>query len=219
MKKRIKDFILFYIPGLLAFAFNCVCYMGPKPFITPERYIHINSPLDDALPFVPWFLIFYFASFLQWAFYYFGINNLNNEETYRVFSGEMFAKVFCLAIFLLFPVTIERPEITGDGFWDLIMKLVYAVDTPCCLFPSFHCFQSWMHFRFCLKHRSKAISIPVGIFTLFVFASTVLIKQHLLLDIAGGVLFAEFGQYVSNHTGIYRKFEAFCDKIRKRLTQ
>ena len=218
IKEKIKKLLIFYIPGLLTFAFNCFCYLSPGLIIAPENYIHINTPVDDMLPLVPAFLLFYFGSYLQWFLYYIEQNDLDNEETYRVFMGEMIGKTICWLCFVFFPVTLRRPEITGHSFFDLILKLTYRIDKPCCLFPSIHCFQSWMHLRFCRKHRSTKITLPVALFTIGVFASTVLIKQHLLMDIAGGVLVAEFGQFVSNRCDLYLKFESFCKKIRERLT-
>ncbi|MBR0137897.1 MAG: hypothetical protein IJM15_05755 [Erysipelotrichaceae bacterium] len=216
-KEKLRKFVIFYMPGLLAFGFNCFCYITPKFIVTPDKYIHIATPIDDLIPFCPPFLIFYCGSFLQWALYYFGENNLNSEETYRTFSGEIFAKSICFLCFIFFPVTLNRPEITGHSFWDLWMRIVYGVDTPCCLFPSFHCFASWMHLRYCWKHCSTKTTVFVFIFTIGVFASTLLIKQHLLIDVISGVAIAEFGQYVSNHTGLHLKFKALCDKIRKRI--
>ena len=53
------------------------------------------------------------------------------------------------------------------------------------------------------------------VFSLLVFASTVLLKQHLLIDIAGGILVAEVCIQIAARTKIGRKVSPA--KLRKAI--
>ena len=48
---------------------------------------------------------------------------------------------------------------------------------------------------------------------LLVFASTVFLKQHLVIDIAGGVLFAEAGLYLAKKFRLGRIFEGLNRRL------
>lgn len=62
-----------------------------------------------------------------------------------------------------------------------------------------HCLASWLCFRFSrkLKRLPRWFGWAQGVFTLLVFASVVLVKQHSWLDIPGGVAAAELGILLS----------------------
>ena len=107
------------------------------------------------------------------------------------------------------PTTNVRPEITGTALSDEVTRFLYSVDQPVNLFPSIHCLESWICFRGSLKlekvpHWYRPVSF---VFTLLVFASTVLLKQHVVVDIAGGVLFVEIGLWMTAHFHLDRFFE------------
>ena len=88
---------------------------------------------------------------------------------------------------------MTRPEIQGTGLWDQAVVLAYMIDTPDGLFPSIHCLVSW----FCwIGVRSREDLPPALKWFAFVFAvliciSTVTVKQHVIVDVLGGVILAE----------------------------
>ena len=67
------------------------------------------------------------------------------------------------------------------------------------LFPSIHCLDSWLCWRFLVKIEwiPKWYKWINFLFTLLVCASTVLVKQHLLVDIFAGIAVAEIGLLLS----------------------
>ena len=123
------------------------------------------------------------------------------EYCYRFFLGEIIAKAICLVIFLVFPTTLNRPEITGNGIFERLLAFIYSVDAADNLFPSIHCLESWMCWRGCRKLTQTRLpgwfSGANLVLTLLVFASTVLCKQHVLIDIAGGVAVVEIGLFLA----------------------
>ena len=102
-------------------------------------------------------------------------------------------------IFLLLPTTIARPEADGSGLIGWLTRIIYMADTPVTLFPSIHCLDSWLCWRFLVKCKKvprwyKWVNF---VFSLLVCASTVLVKQHVFVDIFAGIAVAELGLLLS----------------------
>ena len=189
------------LPIAAMLGMNMVEYMGTRIFTTGRYHYNIESPLDRMLPLVPFFVVFYVLAFAQWITGYLLIGREKKEYCYRFFLGEIIAKAICLVIFLVFPTTLNRPEITGNGIFERLLAFIYSVDAADNLFPSIHCLESWMCWRGCRKLTQTRLpgwfSGANLVLTLLVFASTVLCKQHVLIDIAGGVAVVEIGLFLA----------------------
>lgn len=184
-------------PLLIVLIYNFIVYYSPK-FLIPEYRLHyLSTSLDDALPVVPVFIFIYVLAFAQWFFGYIIIARDSPERCYRILTGELIAKTIAWVIFLAYPTAIrhEAPAVTGLATWAL--AFIYASDIPAInLFPSLHCLESWLCFRGAigLKRMPRWYTWLQLIFTLLVFASTILVKQHVWPDILGGIAVAELGQ-------------------------
>lgn len=189
------------LPIAAMLGMNMVAYMGTRIFTTGRYHYNIESPLDRMLPLVPFFVVFYVLAFAQWITGYLLIGREKKEYCYRFFLGEIIAKAICLVIFLVFPTTLNRPEITGNGIFERLLAFIYSVDAADNLFPSIHCLESWMCWKGCRKLTQTRLpgwfSGANLVLTLLVFASTVLCKQHVLIDIAGGVAVVEIGLFLA----------------------
>ena len=189
------------LPIAAMLGMNMIAYMGTRIFTTGRYHYNIESPLDRLLPLVPFFVVFYVLAFAQWITGYLLIGREKKEYCYRFFLGEIIAKAICLVIFLVFPTTLNRPEITGNGIFERLLAFIYSVDAADNLFPSIHCLESWMCWRGCRKLTQTRLpgwfSGANLVLTLLVFASTVLCKQHVLIDIAGGVAVVEIGLFLA----------------------
>ena len=86
-----------------------------------------------------------------------------------------------------------RPEVTETGLWDHAIRFLYQVDKPYNLFPSIHCSVSWL----CWLSVRKDTAVPKWyrcfalIAAIAVCVSTLTTRQHVVLDIFGGILTAE----------------------------
>lgn len=207
-----KGFLPIYaiVPLLTYFFFNMFTYEGTK-LITDGMVHHtMYSALDGMIPLLPVFSIPYVLSFPQWAICFVMICRESKEHCYRVMFGEVFAKFMALIVFLAYPTIMERPTIEVTEFFSWLNTVIYAWDTPTNLFPSIHCLESTICCLGFLRMKSirPAWKWVNAVFTLFVYASTVFVKQHVAWDILGGVGFAVIGLGVTN-------LVAFCIK-RKR---
>lgn len=122
----------------------------------------------------------------------------------------------CLFLFfVLFPTTSTRPEIVADGFWNQAVIWLYSIDAADNLFPSIHCLVSW----FCFLGIRGRQEIPKWyqylscVIAVCVFLSTLMTKQHVVWDVAGGVILAQICFTVSGKTQWYRIYQRFCERI------
>ena len=203
------------IPLLSAIGCNAMVYFGSRLINAGRKHYILKLFLDDLIPFRTEFILIYVLAFAHWIIGYLMIAREREEVCYRVVSGDILAKLAVGLVFILIPTTINRPWPVGNGFWDQCTRLVFSMDAPDNLFPSIHCLESWMVFRGSLymKHPPKYYRPVMLIFAILVFASTVFLKQHLVIDIAGGVLFAEAGLYFANQFKLGHIFEVLNRRL------
>ena len=178
---------------LLSFFWNYVVYFGARLITKTWHHADITSDLDLMIPFVPWTVFIYIGWYVFWGVNYALCAMQEGKERNRLFCADTIAKLICLVIFLLFPTTNIRPEVADSGVFNRLMQLVYYLDNPDNLFPSIHCTVSWLCW-IGVRGR-KDISLLYRIFSLLAAAaiciSTLTTKQHVLIDVIGGIALAE----------------------------
>ena len=178
---------------------HSLAYYATRPFTQRMTHFDFTLPIDDAIPFLPIFSVIYLLSYFQWIVGYILIARDSRKLCYQVVSGEIISKLICMTLFILIPTTMARGEIVSDGPFDTIVRYIYKLDAADNMFPSIHCLESWVCFRGAMRMKKvgpwyKYFSL---VFSLLVFASTVLIKQHMFVDIPAGILTAEIGQQIA----------------------
>jgi len=198
------------LPILLVVLFNMTIYYLLPIILTDniKRY-DLSLTIDKKLPFVPFFLLFYVLAYLQWIGSYVYHCRESRQLCYRMTMADMIAKFLCMLCFIFLPTQIVRPEIMGNGIFEMGTQFIYDVDKPINLFPSIHCLESWICFRTSLMMKKKNLYYITaqGIFSLLVFASSVLIKQHFVIDIPAGILAVEIGLLLSGRFKMWRLME------------
>lgn len=190
---------------------NILAYYGTRPFIQNSIKYDLTTSLDKLIPLRTEWIIIYVLAYLQWAIGFIVAARERKSICYKFFSAEMLAKFICLICFLVIPVTIQRPEITGDAPWDYLTRLIYTIDAPESLCPSIHCLESYACFRGALlsEKMPKWYAWATGGFALLVFASTVLVKQHFIIDVFAGIIVTEIcfqiSHFIMNKKGHHEK--------------
>ena len=201
MKEKIKKIIPGYaiVPLTTAVAVNMIIYFGTSSLRGYLHFHSLGSPLDDRLPFCAPFVLFYVLAYVQWIANYLLIAREGKAFCYHFIYGDVISKLFCLVFFLFFPTTLVRPAVTGHSICDQLVRLVYQIDAPVNLFPSIHCLESWCCIHAALRmKKTPRWYLPITIMMSFcVFASTLLVKQHVFVDIFGGILVFEAGYYLA----------------------
>lgn len=192
------------VPLVFAVAFNFLTYIGANLLVGDAPHTNIASWIDLQIPFCPFFITFYTLAYVQWVLGYIVISRHSKEYCFKVVTADIIAKTVCFLFFVFFPTTLVRPEITGKGVFEVITNIFYSTDPATNLFPSIHCLESWVVFRCALKMKlPTAYKVIMGIFSVGVFASVVLVKQHVLIDIPAGILVFELGYLITHVSGIH----------------
>lgn len=154
----------------------------------PNR-IFLQTPLDRALPVVPIFAIPY-VSLIPYigvsliAFLFFRV------RVYRSAALTMIIVWFIsYACYFFLQSYVARPQITGADPFSRLIRSIYASDQPYNDFPSLHTSLSTIIAIHWWRLDSR-IGIPAAIWTALIVASTVLVKQHYVADVAGGLVLA-----------------------------
>lgn len=198
-----------YLPLLLVILTNFFAFNVTRLISTGLPHYDLSLAVDGKIPFIPAFVLAYVIAFVQWVLSYILIARESKELCFRLIAGELISKLFSALIFVLLPTTMARPEVSGTDFWSWGVRLIYAIDPADNLFPSLHVLESWLCFRAALQLKKPGrwyrwISLVVS---LSVFASVVLIKQHLFVDILGGIAIMEIGQWIAGKTNAGNIFE------------
>lgn len=170
-------------------AIQCITYWLAQ-FIIKTAGLALHSPetwLDAHIPFLPAFLVPYVGCFAHWVITFYIVYKTKDGFA-RLFTAAVMGYVIAFAIFLIWPTTITRPLEQAAGVWGFIYGIICATDAPLNLFPSVHCFVSFL----CMASTVKNSSVPrrYGMLSAVMFAlvcmATVFVKQHFIIDVAGG---------------------------------
>ena len=187
-------------------------------FVNEGRHFHsVVLNIDKILPFVPGFIYIYFIAFAQWVGCYLVLLIENKKRAVYFMTGASITNLICGIIFIVFPtIMVGRPEVTGGGFTNAFIRFIFSADTPPVnLFPSIHCFESWMCIRllFASEKLPKWIKYSNVVLSLLVFASVLLVKQHAFIDVPAGILVAELSLLIVRKTKADKKFISLERKI------
>lgn len=198
------------VPLLLILAYQLLVYSGSRLINTPLYHYNMSVPLDGRIPLIPWTVSIYVLSYPFWVANYILGARQGRKEAFRFLTADFVAKTISLAFFLFLPTTCTRPEIVGTGFWNWVLKIIYAVDTPDNLFPSLHCLASWISYIAVRKNEAvpKWYRVFTLVFALMICVSTVTTRQHVLLDIPAGLAIAELSYHIGCRTGLSQKVDA-----------
>lgn len=192
---------------LILLAVHLSSYYGAKAIIADKTGLFMGLPVDGRIPLVPWTVCIYYGCFIFWVINYANILRTEPEGTYRYMCAEILGKLICFACYVLIPTVMIRPEVADPGLFPEIIRMMYAIDPPDALFPSMHCYVSWM----CVvglrgkKEFSPAYRAISVIIAIAVFVSTVTTKQHVIVDVFAAVALAEFTWFTAKFIPIGKK--------------
>ena len=185
---------------------HALAYYGTR-LLLPYLPVHtLNLPLDAAIPCIPEWVCVYCLAFLSWVFTGFIILIQGKEPAVRLARAYVIGMVLSAIAFLAWPLTLERPEIVGNGLWRELLRTMYRLDEPNNLCPSLHVLVSY----FCWRGLWGCPRIPKWFkgfnlcFLTLVCLSVVFVKQHLVIDIWGGIAVGEASMQASRLMGIRR---------------
>lgn len=215
--EKIFNFIPKYSikPLILCVIFNFSIYSGSRLFYKNRVFHDLTIFCDGKIPVIPAFALVYLGSYIFWIANYILICKVDEYQCYRLIMADLLGKLICGILYVTFPTTNIRPDITSSGIFVDILKFIYSVDPANNLFPSIHCLVSW--YCFAGVRNCKAIPKWYRYFSLFVAImiciSTVTTKQHVIVDVLGGVLLAELTWQLSLHLQLYKKLKFINQEV------
>ena len=153
-----------------------------------------DLPLDDYIPFVPGFAVFYVIWYP--LFVMAGIPTLIRDG--EAFKRWMYYLMVVLTGTLIFDVLVPngqhlRPEnVQVDGLGTWIMSIIWAADTPTNVFPSMHVLGCIGNIICCFDSKvfKPWYRAAITVLCVLCMASTVLVKQHAFIDTVGALAVA-----------------------------
>lgn len=206
----------FWLLPLLAVIWNQLVYGGGQLLARSAYHHSLEVWADGLIPFLPWTVSIYLGCFLFWTVLYLYFARGDRVFALRFFSADLMAKGVCFLFFLLLPTTNLRPPVPGDGLWDHLLRFVYQVDAPSNLFPSIHCLVSWLCFigaRNCKNLPPWAVR-STGLTAALICLSTLTTRQHVLADVAGGILLAELSWWAAGSPYISQPFSRLAQRLK-----
>ncbi|SHH87711.1 hypothetical protein SAMN02745823_01316 [Sporobacter termitidis DSM 10068] len=158
------------------------------------KYI-IHTTLDDHIPFVKEFVVPYLLWFpyIAYGVLYTGVHSREDFCKLIIFLGGGMSVAYLVC--MIFPNAQDlRPSITQNDPFSVLVKLIYATDTPTNVCPSVHVINAiavnaaLQHSgAFAVKKYRKPCSHTL---TILICLSTVFIKQHSIVDVGWGIFAA-----------------------------
>ncbi len=182
-----------------AVIFNFIIYNGGRRIATDLYHYRFTTAIDERIPFLPWTVLIYWGCYLFWIFNYLLGVKYDKRNGCSFIGAHFIGEAVCFIFFILFPTTMDRPENFGHSIADCLVRLTYYYDAADNLFPSIHCFVSWL--CWIGVRKNKHIPVWYQIVSLFiailVCISTLTVKQHVLADVIAGIILAEVSYLLS----------------------
>lgn len=163
------------------------CYLPANRLASMEACFDLTLPADRAIPLQPVFVYpFYlvYAAMILPAF-------LVKSRALLIRGGLAFGALIAVSciIFVAFPTCVPRPEFSPHSEAGRLLARIWAMDRPVCGCPSLHVSASVLAATIVIRERRTAGVVLLAA-SLLTSVSTLFVKQHVILDVAGGVAMA-----------------------------
>lgn len=176
--------------GVLILLFFLVGYLWSGSGHDIHTAWHARTWLDDRIPLVPVFILFYM---LGYVFVFLPLFMLRGRRDFEagvaVFVGMLSVAFLC---FHFFPVYMYKLAPSGQDALSTLTRYQQSSDVPYNNLPSLHVslnLFAWMLFF----HQARTAALWWLPLLVCIVLSTLLVKQHLVVDAIGGVLLASAG--------------------------
>jgi membrane-associated phospholipid phosphatase len=177
----------------LIFMFFWVVPYSTATFFVESRTAYLLPFwIDNHIPLWPPALIVY-ALYMPFVFFTF-ILVKDLEVLKKGLYAFIIAAVVTFCFFVIVPTAMPRPEISANGFFDAALLKVWFIDTPKNAFPSQHVAFPFVC-SFIWATAYKKWGWTTILFAVAVAISTMLVKQHYIWDVIGGIVVAVFAYW------------------------
>jgi membrane-associated phospholipid phosphatase len=148
-------------------------------------FMSLEIPLDRQIPFTPEWIFVYLTVYFVFLMPLFYLEDRRRLVTLDL--AQVLSLAFSYTMFLYCPVAIDRPTVEPLDFATWTVAVVQGNDPAWNCFPSTHCVACTVAALAMLESNWKA-GYWILLSTVAICISTVMTKQHFVLDAAAGVL-------------------------------
>lgn len=152
---------------------------------------NLTLPVDGLIPLIPQFILIYH---LWYLFIIINIGYLllrDRNEFLRAILSINLGNILAYITFFFFQSKVPRPVIAENGIFESIVRFTYTIDQPYNGFPSIHVLTTAvMMIALARMDIRKSYKYGSLVFGLLIILSTVVVKQHVFVDILGGLTYA-----------------------------
>lgn len=172
------------------------------PELFPPRHRHLPElAIDRALPLVPVWALVYGALYLFLILLPIFVVRQDPLVRRTVYAYLLIWLVSYGFFFVFYPTAAPRPaRVVAEGFAAWGLRALYASDPPYNCFPSLHVAHSFVSAL--ASHRvNRGLGVLATICAALVALSTLLTKQHYVVDVIGGVVLASvaYRVFIATH--------------------
>ena len=176
------------VPMILLVALVPFYIFLPELFPPDTRYVP-QLAFDRALPLIPSWALIYGALYLFLILLPIFVVRQDDGIRQTVFSY-LLIWITAYVFFVVYPTVAPRPDsVSGEGFAVWGLGALYSSDPPYNCFPSLHVAHSLVSALACYRIHRR-VGLVAIVCAILVALSTLLTKQHYILDVIGGVLLA-----------------------------
>jgi len=159
------------------------------------QFHDVYTGIDQALPFIAWFIYPYVYWFLFVAGTVAYLFFTHRDEFYRCVAYLFIGMTICLTIFTIYPTSFDhRPiQLSGSPLTQFLLQFIYTADKSQNVFPSIHVYNSIVCAVALIKcqdfQNKNWMKVLAIVSAVMITLSTMFIKQHSILDaVAASVL-------------------------------
>ena len=162
----------------------------------PRESLHLMATaFDRSLPLIPAFSVPYLLYF-PYLFFTAGDGILRSAEWKRVGLSILLVQLIACAIYAAFQSYVPRPDVTGTDIFSTLLRFIYSSDRPYNTFPSLHTAHSVVSLYWWRRLYPRWFGAATAL-TALILLATVFLKQHVVVDVASGIVLAAAGIAIS----------------------
>lgn len=180
-KYKLNDILLLILVVLVATGYLCLNK-------TTGNLHVLATNMDGKIPFFPAFAIPYLL-FLP-LFWGIVLYSFLTKKRFRELAWTIIViHVVSYLFYIFYQTEVLRPQITGAGFLNDLVRFIYRHDAPYNCFPSLHTSLSTVMALYFVFIKNKW-AVFFAICSILIILSTLFVKQHYIPDVIGGLILA-----------------------------
>ena len=179
--------------------FYFIAYFSIQSFITVNEY-NLSTEIDKLIPFVPQFVWVYHT--IVPILLFTAIVLIQRKDVFLSMITALIVAGLTMSVFyVVFPSFYPREPIGDYSLSAALVEMTRMVDGPSNTFPSGHVTFSWiLVFFVSLSEQARKFRWAYLLWAVLITTSTLVLKQHFIVDAISGILLASVCYYFAKNT-------------------